>query len=170
MRSLTVALPCLLLAAPLFAQEDTGARVTGELVNAEGANIGSVSIFETPSGLVRVNVQGTELSAGGHGVHMHETGECEGDFTSAGGHIAGDMQHGLVEGGPHPGDLPNGFVEDDGVMSYEAFTDRISIEEQLLDEDGSALIVHSGADDYVSQPSGDAGGRVACAVLTEAPS
>ncbi|WP_299817279.1 superoxide dismutase family protein [uncultured Jannaschia sp.] len=170
MRSLTLALPCLLLAAPALAQDETGARVTGELLNAEGSNIGSVSIFETPSGLVRVNVQATELGAGGHGIHMHETGECEGDFSSAGGHVSGDMQHGLVEGGPHPGDLPNGFVEEDGVLSYEAFSDWTSVEDHLLDDDGSALIIHSNEDDYESQPSGESGSRVACAVLSEAPS
>ncbi len=158
------ALPAL-LAAPALADAHVGARVTGELRDLAGGSVGSVSIFETASGIVRVNVQATGLTPGGHGVHLHETGLCEGDFTSAGGHISGGMEHGLVAGGPHPGDLPNGFVQEDGVLSMEAFNSLISVTEHLMDEDGAALIIHSGPDDYESQPSGASGDRVACAVL-----
>ncbi|MCK0167096.1 superoxide dismutase family protein [Jannaschia sp. S6380] len=164
MRILTLALPLALIAGPALADAHVGPRLTGTILNPAGENIGSVSLFDTASGVIRVNVQATGLSAGGHGVHLHETGLCEGDFSSAGGHIAGDANHGLVEGGPHPGDLPNGFVEEDGVLSMEALTDRITMD-VLMDGDGSALIIHSGPDDYESQPAGDAGDRVACAVL-----
>lgn len=164
MRLSPLLLPLALLPAAAFADAHVGPRMTGTIMSPEGENIGSVSLFETDSGVIRVNVQATGLAAGGHGVHLHETGLCEGDFSSAGGHIAGDANHGLVEGGPHPGDLPNGFVEDDGVLSMEALTDRIAVD-MLMDDDGSALIIHSGPDDYESQPAGDAGGRVACAVL-----
>ncbi|WGH78186.1 superoxide dismutase family protein [Jannaschia ovalis] len=165
------ALPLLLastLAAPAFADAHVGPRVTGALVDADGTQIGSVSIFETASGIVRVNVQAIGQTPGAHGVHLHETGECEGDFTSAGGHIAGDAMHGLVEGGNHPGDLPNAFVGEDGELSMEAFKANLSVDEHLIDADGAALIIHSGPDDYESQPAGDAGSRVACAVLEEA--
>lgn len=164
------ALPFLLatsLAAPAFADAHVGERVTGTIVDRDGDKIGSVSVFETESGIVRVNVQAIEITPGAHGVHLHETGECEGDFTSAGGHIPGSANHGLVEGGNHPGDLPNGFVGEDGELSMEAFKTNLSVEEHLLDADGAALIIHEGPDDYESQPSGAAGSRVACAVLTE---
>ncbi|CTQ31845.1 superoxide dismutase family protein [Jannaschia rubra] len=153
------------IAAPAFADNHVGPRLTGEIVNPAGENIGSVSLFETASGVIRVNVQATGLAPGAHGVHIHETGVCEGDFSSAGGHLSGGMEHGLVAGGPHPGDLPNGFVGDDGVLSMEALTTRVDIN-QIEDEDGSALVIHSGPDDYESQPAGDAGDRVACAVLS----
>lgn len=163
---LAAALPAL-LTLPALSDGHVGARVTGELLDTAGRNVGSVSIFETASGIVRINVQATGLAPGGHGVHLHEVGSCGDDFAAAGGHIADGMEHGLVAGGPHPGDLPNGFVEDDGVLSMEAFSDRISVEDHLLDIDGAALIIHSGPDDYESQPAGEAGDRVACAVLRE---
>ena len=169
MTRLTLALPLLALAAPALAQSDVGPRLTGEIMSPDGGNVGSVSIFETESGVMRINVQATGLEPGAHGVHLHETGTCDGDFSSAGGHIAGDAQHGLVSGGPHPGDLPNAIVQEDGVLSMEAFTVAALTPDMLTDEDGAALIVHSGPDDYVSQPSGDSGDRVACAVLSTEP-
>ena len=73
-----------------------------------------------------------------------------------------------MEGGPHPGDLPNAHVQDDGMLAVEVFSGGFDIAEHLMDADGSAFIIHAGADDYESQPSGDAGGRVACAVLAPA--
>ncbi|UWQ20908.1 superoxide dismutase family protein [Jannaschia sp. W003] len=162
-------LALLVLASPAFADAHVGPRVTGDIQNAAGEIIGSVSVFETASGIVRVNVQATEVEPGAHGVHLHEVGECTGDFSSAGGHIAGDANHGLVEGGPHPGDLPNAFVTEEGVLQMEAFNSRISVEEHLEDADGAALIIHAGADDYESQPGGESGDRVACAVLNNQP-
>ena len=108
----------------------------------------------------------TSIAPGIHGVRLHETGICEGDFSSAGGHIAGDAQHGLVEGGDHPGDLPNAHVGEDGMLAMEAFKTNLSIEGDLMDDDGAAFIIHAQADDYESQPAGDAGDRVACAVLS----
>lgn len=163
---LPILLPAALIAAPALSQEDVGPRLTGELMSPEGASAGSVSIFETPSGVIRINIQATGMTPGSHGVHLHEVGSCEDGGEAAGGHIAGDAMHGLVEGGPHPGDLPNGIVEEDGVLSMEALTDRLDVA-TLMDDDGSALVIHEGPDDYVSQPSGDSGGRVACAVLGE---
>tara|TARA_Y100001001_G_scaffold152137_1_gene164459 strand:- start:80 stop:436 length:357 start_codon:yes stop_codon:yes gene_type:complete len=115
--------------------------------------------------LVQIEVRG--VPAGTHAVHLHETGDCSGDdFKSAGGHIAGGKDHGvLVEGGPHPGDMPNMIVGDKGVMKEEVFLDMIDIDAMIKDKDGAAFIIHSGADDYQSQPSGDAGSRIACGVF-----
>jgi Cu-Zn family superoxide dismutase len=137
----------------------------GTIMNRDGERIGQITLNATDSGLTHVYIRAEGIEPGVHAVHIHETGECEGDFTSAGGHIAGDAQHGLVAGGAHPGDLPNAHVHDDGILEMEAFDSRLDYRAQLMDEDGSAFIIHSGADDYQSQPSGDAGGRVACAVI-----
>lgn len=164
-RFLAIAALPALFATPLLADDHVGARVTGDLTNPGGEIVGSVSVFETASGIVRIIVQATDLTPGTHGVHLHETGSCEDGFAAAGGHIADGMEHGLVAGGPHPGDLPNGFVGDDGVLSMEAFNTSISVADHLMDADGAALIIHSGPDDYESQPSGASGDRVACAVL-----
>lgn len=169
MRPLPLALAALLAAAPAFAQEEVGARATGNIVDRAGETIGSISAFETPTEIVRIVIQAVGIPPGTHGIHLHETGVCEGDFSSAGGHIADDRQHGLVEGGPHPGDMPNAYVGGDGELSVEVWNHRISVEDHLLDEDGAAFIVHSGPDDYESQPAGDAGDRIACAVLDDVP-
>ncbi|MEM7488176.1 MAG: superoxide dismutase family protein [Pseudomonadota bacterium] len=166
------ALALLALAAPAFADghdEFAGTRLAGNIVDLAGETIGSVTAVETESGIVLITIQATGLEPGTHGVHLHETGACDGDFASAGGHIAGDANHGLVAGGPHPGDLPNGFVGTDGELAMQAFNDRISVTADLLDADGAALIVHSSADDHVSQPAGAAGDRVACAILDAVP-
>lgn len=173
MRALTLALAtCLAPLSALAAEHDDfagDARAVGNIVDREGNNIGSAVAVETKSGIVLVTVQAIGIPPGTHGVHLHETGQCEGDFTSAGGHIAEGANHGLVEGGPHPGDLPNAYVGDDGELSMQAFDSRISVAEHILDADGTALIIHSGADDYISQPAGDAGDRIACAVMDAIP-
>ena len=163
-----LALLFVLAPLPLSADGHVEARMTGALVDPEGNQIGSVSIFDTASGIVRVTIAGEPISEGGHGIHLHEVGECEGDFSSAGGHIAGESQHGLVKGGPHPGDLPNGFVTAGSMaLNYEAFSNWVDVDADLLDGDGSSIIIHSGPDDYESQPSGASGSRIACAVLEE---
>ncbi len=153
------------LALPAAADETAGPRYTGEIVDRSGLGIGSVSVFDTESGVVRVHVTASGLPEGGHGMHFHEVGVCEGDFSSAGGHIAGDAEHGLVAGGPHPGDLPNAFAGPDGGLTYEAFNHLIDLDGMLGDADGAALVIHADPDDYVSQPAGASGDRIACAVL-----
>ena len=149
----------------------TAEIAAGAIFDAEGAEIGTVRIVDRPSGMTSITIEASGFDEGVRAVHLHETGACEApDFSSAGGHIAGDMMHGVeVEGGPHPGDLPNAHVGSDGMIMVEYFTDRITAAD-LLDEDGSAFIVHSGADDYQSQPSGDSGDRLACAVIEAAES
>ncbi|WP_308917296.1 superoxide dismutase family protein [Jannaschia sp. LMIT008] len=165
MRTHILATAVILAAGSAAADGHVGARVTGDIQNRAGENIGSVSVFETASGVTRIIVQAIDIPPGTHGVHLHEVGECVGDFSSAGDHIGDGMNHGLVEGGPHPGDLPNAYVGEDGELAMEALNERISVEDHLRDADGAALIVHSEADDFVSQPGGAAGDRIACAVL-----
>jgi superoxide dismutase, Cu-Zn family len=164
----TVAL--LVAPSPLFAQEQSA---SANMIDAEEREAGTVTLNQTKSGFVHIIVEMTGLPAGPHGFHIHETGECDpsGGFESAGGHLAGDREHGInAEGGPHPGDFPNVHVGEDGVLKVEIFTDRVTLgegENPLFDEDGSAVMVHSGADDYESQPSGDAGDRIACGVVSQ---
>ncbi|EKE45324.1 superoxide dismutase, copper/zinc binding protein [Oceaniovalibus guishaninsula JLT2003] len=146
----------------------TAARA--EIVDRDGQAIGTVTINRTESGVPLVIVAVTDLPEGSHGIHLHETGDCSAaDFTSAGGHIAGDKEHGVfVAGGPHPGDLPNAIVDEPGAINAEIFAGGLDIDEMVFDADGSAFIVHSGADDYLSQPAGDSGDRIACGVFQPA--
>jgi len=151
-----------LAAAPAFS-----ASAIATLHGTDGSNMGAVTVTDTASGTAHVIVELEGVPAGVHGIHMHETGDCSADdFTSAGGHIAGEADHGVMaENGPHPGDLPNAHVPESGAWMAEFFKADFSVEEWLMDEDGAAFIVHSGEDDYESQPSGDAGDRIACGVF-----
>ena len=158
------------------ASHSEGAKeLTASMIDAQGEEVGTATFSMTPSGIVLVSAEVSGLEPGEHGFHIHETGKCEPEteFKSAGGHYAGngDPMHGTVEGGPHAGDMPNAFVGEDGMLRAEVFNPRVTLDgdmNPLMDEDGSALMVHSGPDDYESQPSGDAGGRVACGVITAA--
>jgi Cu-Zn family superoxide dismutase len=93
-------------------------------------------------------------------------GACEGpSFESAGEHIGGGDEHGVyTDTGPHPGDLPNAHVGPDEQIALEAFAIGLTLD-MVFDEDGSALIVHESPDDYTTQPGGNSGDRIACAVI-----
>ena|SRR5690606_29453608 len=161
------------------APADDGARAaTGEvaeaaLIDASGAPIGVARLVQGPKGvLIRLEADG--LTPGWHGVHIHAVGQCDAPFTSAGGHInhaEPAAPHGLLNAeGPDDGDLPNIHADEQGRVRAELFTTRVRLAaggpgQWLLDPDGSALVVHAGADDHSSQPIGGAGGRVACGVI-----
>lgn len=147
-----------------------GSRIPVEFIDADGNSAGTAVLTETANGvLVDANLRGLEI--GWHGFHVHQRAQCDTpDFKSAGGHFAPHgSEHGfLVEKGPHAGDMPNVFVDTDGAARVQYLLQDASLHEgpnALLDSDGSAIVVHAGADDYRSQPSGDAGDRVACAMV-----
>ena len=164
----TIATTTAVLACSAASAQEPEPSAIARLTDREGNELGSAALYETASGRTHVVVQATGIPEGIHGVHVHQTGDCSADdFTSAGGHLAGDAQHGIqVEGGPHPGDMPNAHVQDDGVLAMEVFKSNLPFD-MMFDEDGSAVIVHAGADDYESQPSGDAGARIACGVIEQ---
>ncbi|GAB3048622.1 superoxide dismutase family protein [Virgibacillus ainsalahensis] len=148
-------------------------EVLVSLNNANGDIVGTATLTEDESG-VNVSLEGTDLPAGTHGFHIHETGVCEGpDFESAGGHYnPTDANHGFDDPeGPHAGDLENIEVAEDGTVNTEVSADMVTLEQDgdntLYTEEGTALVIHSEADDYESQPSGDAGDRIACGVIGE---
>ncbi len=153
------------LTGPAFSAAHSAEIMIAEVVSNDGV-AGTVSLTPTASGVTIVTIDLTGVSSGEHGVHIHETGDCSSaDYKSAGGHLANGKEHGvMVEGGPHPGDMPNVFVGDDGVLKVTVFKHDLTLE-LLGDDDGAGFIVHAGADDYASQPAGDAGARIACAVL-----
>ena len=121
---------------------------------------------------VTIEVEVYDLPPGVHGFHIHETGRCDApDFESAGGHLNPlDAGHGLGdEDGAHLGDLPNLPVGVDGEAESTMLVAGVSLAEDdlasLLAGDGTALVVHAEADDYETNPAGDAGARIACGVL-----
>ncbi len=141
------------------------------LVGATGQSLGTVSAWET-AGAVGLRVQATGLPHGLHGIHVHAVGRCDApQFTSAGAHwnpMA--RKHGLnALQGPHAGDLPNISVSANGVANEAVVLSGASLS-GLADADGSALVVHATADDHVTDPSGNSGARIACAILSPARS
>jgi len=144
-------------------------RATGNLLGDDGDTIGNINLIEGPNGiLIEVSIDEGSLSEGWHAIHLHQTGDCSdtGEYTASGGHIGKiDGGHGLLNpDGPEPGDLTNLYVAANGSVHYETFTDLVAMSE-ILDDDGSAAIIHEDRDDHLSQPIGGAGSRVACAVI-----
>ncbi len=197
---LVAVLAAVALAAVLYLQADgagrpaavqaNGAEAKAILRNAAGDRVGRVT-FEEEEGLVHVRVKVdaplATLSAGFHGFHVHETGACTPTFAAAGFHL--DLADGTGSGGTaHPneaGDMPVLLVNADGTAEARFTTDRFQIAD-LLEGDGTALIVHAGRDNYANIPArylappatitavdqatkdtGDAGARNACGVIEE---
>lgn len=158
---------------PAAARATPGQTSQVAIINGQGADIGKATLTQGATGLL-IKVEATGLTPGWHGIHIHATGQCEAPFTSAGAHINhGDPKkpHGLLNAeGPDDGDLPNVFADAAGGVNAEVFTSHARLSQDgpgqwLLDDDGSALVIHANADDHNSQPIGGAGDRVACAVI-----
>lgn len=167
------------LSAQVFAQDPTygGTAVkslTATLVDTTGTAIGTVQLHQDAAGVVLVRVDAAGLPAGAHGMHIHGVGRCEGPaFASAGGHFnPSGHKHGLANpAGPHEGDLTQIGETFAGTGTVTVTTNRISLlsgANFIGDADGSALIIHAAADDQVTDPTGNSGGRIACAVLAAA--
>ncbi len=142
------------------------------IIGGEGTSIGTATLRDAPTGvLMRIEIGEDGLEPGWHGMHLHAVGDCSdvGIFKLSKGHINFDgKEHGLLnEKGPDNADLPNIHANDDGTANAEVFTTLVTLsgERGLLDEDGSALVIHANPDDHMSQPIGGAGGRVACGVI-----
>ncbi|MEC9066525.1 superoxide dismutase family protein [Altererythrobacter marinus] len=143
-----------------------------QLAKADGTPAGLAQIVAVGDQL-SINVTASGIEPGAHGFHLHTTGACRApDFTSAGGHLnPTDNEHGMENpDGSHFGDLPNLQVGAGGTASasFDLGHGRDRALEWLFDADGTAVVIHAGADDYRTNPSGNAGPRVACGVLERA--
>ena len=139
------------------------------LVNSAGQSIGTIRAWQTAGG-VSFHIAASGLPHGLHGLHVHAVGRCDPpDFASAGPHWnPAGRKHGMNNpAGPHSGDLPNVEVAANGVLSATVTVPGASME-SLLDADGASLVLHANADDYVTDPSGNSGARIACAVIRPA--
>ena len=140
-----------------------------------GEGRGSGVLTPGPSGVL-VRLELTGLAPGWHALHFHQTADCsDAGLQKSGAHVQhGDKRpHGLLNpDGPDAGDLPNVWADARGEVHAEVFSTRVAAgaspsRANLLDTDGSALIVHASPDDGVSQPIGGAGARVACALVVQ---
>lgn len=170
------------------AADSPESTVEAEFENAQGTTVGTVSFVEEGDHLV-VTVEAEGLTPGFHGLHIHTVGKCEansvaptggepGDFLSAGGHLQvdGRTEH------PASGDLTSLKVNEDGTATLVTTTDSVTLDD-LRADGGRAVVIHSGPDNFANIPTrytlpdgaavpdmttlmtGDAGSRVACAVL-----
>lgn len=154
-------------------QQHPDRAVAVDMVDVTGNDVGVIVFQPVTHGRVLITVNLRDVSPGFHGFHIHETGLCEGDFTSAGGHF--DLQD--ANHGEHSGDLPLLEADESGHVFLALHTARFHFND-LFDKDGSAFIVHEDADNVANIPAryggadattlsnGDAGGRFACGVIS----
>lgn len=145
---------------------------SARLTLANGVPTGTVQLVGSGNTL-SLAIAATGLPAGEHGFHLHTTGQCQRpDFSSAGGHLNPTNEgHGLEDSdGSHVGDLPNLVVPASGTVSttVDLRGTRAQLLEYIFDADGTAVIIHADPDDGTSEPSGNAGARIACGVMTRA--
>jgi Cu-Zn family superoxide dismutase len=148
----------------------TTAKAT--LINSQGQKVGQAILTETPKG-VKIVLQVENLPPGVHAFHIHAKGICSTPgFESAGGHFNPfGKQHGLKNpAGPHAGDLPNITVGPDGKAKVEVVANLVTLKggqkNSLFQPGGTSLVIHAGPDDYVTDPAGNAGPRIACGAIT----
>jgi Cu-Zn family superoxide dismutase len=170
------------------------------MTNATGATVGTVRFVPKDDGKVSVRVAATGLAPGFHGFHVHTAGQCDpaaldtagnvSPFFTAGGHYNPDT---TATHGGHAGDMVPLYVAADGTAGLRFTTDRFRIRD-LMDTDGSAVIMHAGPDNLANIPgatstgaeryhshvdnvfgadtatkaTGDAGSRFACGLVTRA--
>ena len=136
---------------------------------ANGLPAGTVQLLSNGRTLT-VAVAAVGMSEGDHGFHLHTTGRCKApDFKSAGGHLnpRGATHGQLSPGGKHLGDMPNLAIGANGTGSAEIVLEgnADAILDDIFDADGTAVVVHANPDDYRTDPTGNAGARIACGVL-----
>jgi len=166
-------LPLLLTAGLAFAQAPGRAKAT--LKNAQGEEVGTATIVPASGGsAVRIDAKFSKLPPGTHAVHIHNVGTCTApDFTSAGGHFnPAGKQHGKDNpNGHHAGDLANFDVDAKGNGHISYTVPGVTLKEgdtSLFHTGGTALVVHAAADDYKTDPTGNAGARIACGAIEKA--
>ncbi|WP_082420501.1 superoxide dismutase family protein [Paenibacillus sp. A3] len=144
-----------------------------DILGKQGTAIGKAKLTPAgPGGGVRIELEAASLPPGPHGFHVHETGKCEApDFVSAGAHFNPEgRKHGLNNPeGPHTGDLPNLEADQQGKVKADFVAKQLTLEagkpNSLRKSGGTAFVIHEKADDFRTDPAGNAGGRIGCGAI-----
>lgn len=147
--------------------------VTVTLKDAAGKTVGTAKLSDASGGGVKIAANLMGLPPGVHAFHIHAAAKCEAPgFTSAGGHFNPDAKHHGINNAmspkPHDGDMPNFTVKPNGTAKFTITNTGVTLgagANSVFTGGGTALMIHAKADDLMSDPSGNAGDRIACGVI-----
>ena len=170
--ALLVVLAASIAGCSAFPRGSTTAGPTSAVATIRGLSgqtVGTATLTQTNAGiLITGSVNG--IGVGTHGFHIHAVGRCEAPFTTAGGHFnPANAQHGFRNPqGPHGGDITNLAVPTGDALTFDVLVPNAHLggDNGVMDADGAALVVHAAADDYLTDPAGNSGARIACGVIT----
>lgn len=146
--------------------ETMAAPMTAVLRDSAGRELGTFTLASAGDSGILVTGTARGVAQGRYGLHLHAAGRCEGNFESAGPHWnPANRQHGTDNSaGAHAGDLEMLEAQSDSTAEYDD-TSAGGTMQELMDADGTALVLHAGQDDYRTDPDGNSGARVACGVV-----
>ncbi|RNL75558.1 superoxide dismutase family protein [Sinomicrobium pectinilyticum] len=154
--------------APTETKSEAPKKLTVVMEPKSESNVKGTVIFKEENGEVTMTANFEGLEPGEHAIHLHEKADCSAaDGTSTGGHWNPTFQkHGKWGDaeGYHKGDIGNFKADEQGKGSITFSTDEwcIDCDDDTRNIIGKGVIVHKGVDDFTTQPTGDAGGRISC--------